>query len=354
MAENDQERTEAPTPRRRQEARQQGNVARSMDLTAAIALLAAVLLLDFLGTRIMHQLQSSLTLMLGPGGNPTRVDDAHQVLWSCGRMFVAAAAPLVLGLSAVALLATLGQVGFLFTTQSLEPNWSRLDVFRGLAGLFNARSGLRAIMSLAKVAAILALAGWLVIGQIPAMVALAEHTPLAIFQIVCGMVYSLALKLAALLLILGLADYGIQYWQRERDLRMTKQELKEELKRMDGDPAMRQRRLRVARQLILQRLHHAVPRAHVVVTNPTHYAVALRYEPETMKAPKVVAKGADLMAQRIRQLAAIHGVPLVERRDLARALYRGVDVGREVPPQFYHAVAETLAYVYRLSGRRSA
>jgi flagellar biosynthetic protein FlhB len=209
-------------------------------------------------------------------------------------------------------------------------------------------------MSMAKVGLILALAGWCVLGQVPAMLALPEHTPMAVFQVICGMVYSLALKLAALLLILGIADYGIQYWQRERDLRMTKQELKEELKRMDGDPAMRQRRLRVARQLILQRLQHSVPKAHVVVTNPTHFAVALRYDSATMKAPKVVAKGADLMAQRIRQLAALHGVPLVERRDLARALYRSVDVGREVPPQLYHAVAETLAYVYRLSGRRSA
>jgi len=355
MAENDSERTEAPTPRRREEARRQGNVARSVDLTAAIALLAAVVLLDFFGLRILHGLQNSLRLMLGPsGGNPTRADDLRQVLSHASQMFFAAAAPLVLSLSAVALLATMGQVGFLFTTQPLEPSWSKLNVLRGLAGLFDARSGMRAVMSMAKVALILSLAAWWVIGQVPHMLALCEHQALPIFGIICGMVYSLALKLAALLLILGIFDYAFQHWKRERDLRMTKQELKEELKRMEGDPATKQRRLRVARQLIMQRINHAVPKAHVVVTNPTHFAVALRYDAATMKAPKVVAKGADLMAQRIRQLAAVHGVPLVERRDLARALYRGVEVGREVPPQFYNAVAEILAYVYRLSGRRSA
>jgi flagellar biosynthetic protein FlhB len=145
-----------------------------------------------------------------------------------------------------------------------------------------------------------------------------------------------------------------QSWKREQDLRMSKHEVKEEMKRMEGDPLVKQRRTRVARQLALQRIGQAVPKADVVVTNPTHFAVALKYDNQSMRAPKVVAKGADFMAMRIRQLAVANGVPLVERKELARALYRTVEIGQEIPPEFFNAVAEILAYVYRLSGKRSA
>ncbi len=151
-----------------------------------------------------------------------------------------------------------------------------------------------------------------------------------------------------------LSDYIYQRWQRSRDLRMSKQEIKEEMRRMEGDPQMKARRARVARQLALQRINQSVPRADVVVTNPTHYAVAMQYDSKTMKSPKVVAKGADFLAMRIRQIAMANGIPLVERKAVAQALYKGVEVGQEVPPEFYNAVAEILAYVYRLSGRKTA
>ena len=170
----------------------------------------------------------------------------------------------------------------------------------------------------------------------------------------CELVYSLALRLALVLLVMALIDWTFQRWQHERDMRMSKQEIKEEMRRMEGDPMVKQRRGRVARQLVLQRVASAVPKADVVVTNPTHFAVALRYDAATMRAPKVVAKGADLLAARIRQLAMIHGIPMVERKALAQAIYKTVEVGQEVPSQYYGAIAEILAYVYRLSGRKSA
>ena len=156
------------------------------------------------------------------------------------------------------------------------------------------------------------------------------------------------------LLVLGLLDYAFQRWQHEKDLRMSKQEVKEDMKRMEGDPLVKQRRTRIARQLALQRIGQAVPKADVVVTNPTHFSVALKYDSKTMTAPKVVAKGADFLAMRIRQIALANGVPLVERKEIAQALYKSVEVGQEVPPQLYNAVAEVLAYVYRLGGRKTA
>jgi len=188
----------------------------------------------------------------------------------------------------------------------------------------------------------------------PAILSLPQLEVAPLFIVASEMIYDLALKLASLLLVLAVLDFAYQKWQHLRDLRMTKEEVKEELKRMEGDPLIKQRRSRVARQLAMQRVGQAVPKADVVVTNPTHYAVALQYDSTSMRAPKVVAKGADFMAMRIRQLAALHGVPLVERRELAQGLYKTVDIGREVPPEFYNAVAEILAYVYRLGGRKSA
>jgi len=209
-------------------------------------------------------------------------------------------------------------------------------------------------MNSAKVALVFLIAAWFVRGDLTHIAVLSEFEMLPLFGAACAMVYTLALKIAALLLLLAFTDYAFQSWQRERDLRMTKQEIKEEFKRMEGDPLLKQRRTRIARQLALQRVRAAVPKADVIVTNPTHFAVALQYQAGTMKAPKVIAKGADFLALQIRQLAALHEVPILERKELARALYKSVEVGQEVPPQYYGAVAEVLAYVYRLSGRKVA
>jgi flagellar biosynthetic protein FlhB len=153
------------------------------------------------------------------------------------------------------------------------------------------------------------------------------------------------------LLILSLLDYAYQKWQYERDLMMTKQEVKDEMAEMEGNPKVKERRRKVQQQLALQRMLKDVRKADVVIANPTHFAVAIQYRKESMLAPLCLAKGQDLLAQRIREIALERGVPVVERPELARALYRAAEVGREIPPQFYHAVAEVLAYVYRLSGR---
>lgn len=357
MPEHDAERTEAATPRRRQEAREEGNIARSPDLTAACSLLGAVVLLQLLGFKALGVMKAAMEAFLSPGGlsgNPTRVDDLGSLAAYAGGVVVVAGGPLVLGVMAVGLLATVAQVGLVFTTKPLEPSLAKLSPLKGLSHLFDRRAAVRLGMSLAKLAAVAGLAAALVIRDLPAVLALGSLDTLPLFAAACGLVYGLALKLASALLVLALLDYAAQRWMREGDLRMTKQEVKEELKRMEGDPLVKQRRSRVARQLMLQRIGQAVPAADVVVTNPTHFAVALKYDAATMRSPKVVAKGADHLAMRIRQLALASGVPLVERKEVARALYKSVEVGQEVPPDLYTAVAEILAYVYRLSGRKSA
>jgi len=356
MAENDAEKTEAPTARRRQEARQEGNVARSPDFTASCILLAGIVLLHHFGLRVFEGMKLSVQLLLSSGTtkNPTRPDDLVELAKFGSWVMVRSAGPLLLCIMAVGLVATVSQVGFIVTTKPLEPSLGKLSPLKGLKNLFDVRAAFRLAMSLGKIFILSLVAISLVARDMPAILALAQLDTLSMFTSACSLVYALALKLAAILLVLSLFDWWFQKWKYERDLRMTKQEIKEELKRMEGDPLIKQRRARVARQLALQRVSQAVPKADVIVTNPTHYAIALQYVSGSMKAPKVVAKGADFVAMRIRQIAAANGIPMVERKALAQALYKSVEVGQEVPPQFYNAVAEILAYVYRLSGRKTA
>ncbi len=356
MAENQFEKTEAPTPRRKQEAREDGNVARSTDLTAAIMLLAAIVALNVLGTRMIQTLGHATRVLLSSEHhpNPTRIDGLGESAYYSVYMFAIALGPIVLAIMAVGLLASLGQVGFLLTLKPLQPNFGKLSPIKGVSNLFSARAGMRLVMSVLKVILIATVAIWFVMGDMPRILHIAEMEALQAFAAAGTIVYVLALKLALLLLVMAILDYAFQRYQHEQDLKMSKQDVKEEMKRMEGDPMVKQRRTRVARQLAMQRIAQAVPKADVVVTNPTHYAIALQYDSQTMRAPKVIAKGADFMAMRIRQIAIANGIPLVERKPLAQALYKHVEIGDEVPPEHYTAVAEILAYVYRLSGRKSA
>ena len=350
MAETDQEKTEQPTPRRRQEAREQGNVAKSMDLTAAVMLLAAMGLLYLLGMRILGAMRHSIAdaLQFSHAGNPTRGDDLIAMVASILRLTVTSVVPMMIALSVVGIVALLMQVGFVLTAKPLTPKLSKLDPIKGAKNLVNLRAMMRFVQSMSKLVLIVGTATIVIVIDLPRIAAIGELSVGQAVSVSSQVIFALGLKLAILLLILAIMDFVYQKWQHEQDLKMSKQEVKDEMKKMEGDPLIKQRRQRVARQLAMQRTAQAVPNADVVVTNPTHFAVALKYDAATMKAPKVVAKGADLMAMRIRQIAAAHGIPQVERKPLARALYAGCEVGDEVPPEQYTAVAEILAYVYRL------
>ncbi len=354
MPDDFSDKTESPTPRKRAEAREEGDVARSPDFSAGLLLLGGVLLLGYFGGDMLHALAGLLRRMLAGedlAADPTRIESLANLGALSLQAIAAAMAPLTLGLLILGILSGIIQVGFLFTTKPITPDFSRVSPFRGVQQLFSARSAIRLVMSLLKVGIVLAVAAVSVYYDVPHIIHLLSLESQPILLGMAGVIYSLALRVALVLFILGLIDFVVQKWQKEKDLRMTRHEIKEEFKRMEGDPLVKQRRNRIARQLALQRLATDVPRADVVVTNPTHYAIALRYDGLTMNAPKVVAKGADHMALRIRQIAVAHGIPIVEKPQLARALYSTAQVGQEISPDFYSAVAEILAYVYRLKGR---
>jgi flagellar biosynthesis protein FlhB len=345
------DKTEQPTARRREEAREEGQIARSTDLTAAAALLAALLLLKTLGPQMLARL---LDLTRALGETPALTTGG---LWpwmlKIGRAGAEIVGPFLLLMIVLTAAAATAQTGLYLTWKKLGFQPERLNPVAGARRMFSGDAATRLLAGLAKVGVV----GWLayttIRGQIGTVLGAGALPTGGLFQLSLGMLFDLMLRLALALLILGLVDYFMQRWQLERQLRMTKQEVRDELKKMEGDPLIKQRRRQLAARLALQRVHADVPKADVVVANPTHYAVALRYEEATMSAPRVVAKGKDHLALRIIQIAQQHSVPVVQRPPLARALYAGVEVGADVPPAFYRAVAEVLAYVYQISGRKA-
>jgi flagellar biosynthetic protein FlhB len=243
------------------------------------------------------------------------------------------------------------QFGLLFTMEPLTPKLDRLNPIAGVGRLLSRRNLVKTVMNTLKLIVVVTVS-WLYLRSRLATVA---GLPLLdTFQgaaLIAKLVIELAIWLLALLLVMGGADFLYQKWQHTQDLKMTKEEVKDERRNMDGDPAVKGRRMRLMRDMAMQRVAAAVPRADVIVTNPTHYSIAIQYDEKTMRAPRVVAKGVDHMAMRIRHLAMIHKVPIIERPPLARALYAGCEVGQEVSPEFYQAIAELLAYVYRLESK---
>lgn len=348
------ERSEQATPRRRQEARERGQVARSPDLSAAVALLAGLWLLHLWGPDLMDALLALQGRWLARLARPG-LDDVETVRLVTEGMaaFALAAAPVVLGLLAAGVAVNLLQVGLLFTGVPLLPQWERVNPVTGLGRLFSGGALMRFVMSALKLAAIGTVAWYTVSEHLPMLDRLMAMPVTASFATVGSVVMILGTRIALALLLLGLLDYGWQRFDFERGLRMTKQELKEEMKRMEGDPMIRARRLQLARQLARQRMMKKVPEADVVITNPTELAVAIRYDADAMAAPVVVAKGARLWAQRIREVAAAAGVPIVERKPLAQALYKRVEVGQPIPKELFQAVSEVLSFLYQLDRSRA-
>ncbi|MGE0481203.1 MAG: flagellar biosynthesis protein FlhB [Phycisphaerae bacterium] len=353
MAEDDfGEKTEAPTPRRRQEARDRGQLGLSNDLTAAVALLAAVWLLRQFGPVLLGGLLDLVRQI--ERANDVRTETLPETL----PRIAAAAAPLVLPflllMVLVTLMSTLTQSRGAFTWKMLRPKLSQLSPLAGVKRLFSTRSLARTGFGLLKMMCVGAVAYWTIAADVPRVLAVGQLTTGGIVSLSADVLYRLCMRAGAALVVLGLLDWLYQRWTLERSLKMSKQEIKEEMKRMEGDPHVKQRLRKMQLKLAMQRLAMDVPKADFVVTNPTEYAVAIQYDDATMAAPKVIAKGKDFLALRIRQLAEQHEIPVLERPPLARALYAAVEVGHEVPPAFYRAVAELLAYVYELSGRAPA
>lgn len=352
MADQDSDKSQDATPHRRQQAREQGQVARSQDLGSAAVLLGSVVGLMWLGPDLVNYLAVLTRRQLG--GDPWMSADVsfttyewHSVAWGLGKVMLP-----ILGLvTFMAIASNVLQVGLLFLPDKLAPDISRIDPLKGFGRLFSLTNFVRLVFGIIKVIIVAAVAYASLKGHHDEILAASGMSLPELAAFLIDLLLSTALKVALALLLLAILDFGFQWWKQEQDMRMTTQEVREEMKNLQGDPQVISRRRAAQRQLVLNRLSSTVPKADVVITNPTELAVAVQYDPETMNAPVVVAKGAGVMAQRIRKLALEHGIPIVEKKPLAQALFKEVEINHPVPHQMYSAVAEILAYVYQLKGK---
>lgn len=353
MAEQFADKTEAPTPRRLNEARERGQVARSQDLSAAVLLFSTMLLVWTFGSGLFDRLVALCRRMfeldvIADQDVSNLVPLLLETLIWIGRGML----PLLAGVIIVAVLASILQTGPLLTPKKLQPKFDSLNPINGVKRLFGGgRNVVQNLFHILKLILISAVVYSSVHGKFGQIITLAQLTHLQAFDLVAGIVLDIGIKIAVVLLVLAIFDFAWQKWRTSQDLKMTKQEVKDEMKNMEGDPMIKQRRRQIQQQRAMQRINAAVPTADVVVTNPTHYAVALKYDGRSMNAPRVVAKGADYLALRIRMLAQENGVPVIQRPPLARAIYRACEVGQEIPEEFYAAVAEILAYVWEITGK---
>lgn len=348
MADDRGERTEPASPRKREEARERGQVARSPDLTTAAALCAGLAALAAVGQKLVGQEVMFIQRWLNVLGS--REDLAvllRERFTAMAFPVLISAVVILLVIEATAIAVGFSQVGFHFTPKFLELDWDRISPLNRLRQIFSMSTIFTALLGLAKLS-VISVAAYLAISALVGTAPQWWQMPVGgLFKLGSTMAGSLAWTIAIPMLLLGLVDYGYKRWRFEQDLMMTRQEVREENRQLEGDPHIKQRIRQIQRQRAQRRMFKDIPKATVVITNPTHVAVALRYESGGNGAPIVVAKGEHLIAQRIKAVAASHGIPLIEEPPLARALNRTTQVGQEIPLEFYRAVAAILASLYR-------
>ncbi|MDD2466597.1 MAG: flagellar biosynthesis protein FlhB [Desulfobulbus sp.] len=347
------ERTESPSSKRRADFRKKGQVTQSREVQTAAMFSLLLLFWIFFAPIFWRKLEELIATIWQTCG---QYEITAPSLMQLGYFLGAGLAMLLLPLFSVALVvgffSTFLQIGWLFTTQPLIPDMSKLDPIQGMGRFFSKRAIVEVIKSLLKVGLI----GWIAFktlqGEFDKALVLTEIPVSGTLLYLAQTAALVMAKVAAIMIVLAILDYGFVRWEMEEKMKMTKQEQKEEMKESEGDPHLKSKIRSIQQQMARRRMMAAVPGADVVITNPTHIAVAIQYETGKMEAPVVLAKGQDLVAEKIREIAREHDVPLVENPPVARLLHSKVEIGKPIPEEMFKAVAEILAYVYSLKGKR--
>lgn len=347
-----QEKTEQPTPKRREDARKKGQVGKSREIPSVAVMGAGLLFFVLAGKRMIFSLGDFMKSAFASAATISTGDiNLFVMAREYLQFFMVLTMPIMLILAVVALLSNLAQTGLIWSVEPLAPKASKINPVEGAKRIFSKRS----LVELAKSIAKILIVGWaafsVVKGELTHFVQLIYQDKTQIMAYMAYVSTKVVAKSCAVIALLAVLDYLYQRWEFEQNIKMTKQEVKEELKQTEGDPLVKSRIRAIQREMARKRMMEEVKTADVVITNPTHLSVALKYDALTMGAPKVVAKGAGHLASKIKEVARDNGVPLVENKTLAQNLYKSVDVGEEIPSALYQAVAEILAYVYRLKGR---
>ncbi|MBU4263658.1 MAG: flagellar biosynthesis protein FlhB [Proteobacteria bacterium] len=344
-----QEKTEEPTARRLQDARKKGDVAKSMEIPSAAVLLVGLLTIYLLSGYMLenflnllrHYLTHLHTINIIPGNMPViaRESMKHVALLT---------GPLMLTLFITALVANYAQVGVLFSTEKIEPKLEKIDPIKGVGRIFSMQTLANTVKSIAKLVIVGFVAYKEIMKNLDGIIPLMDQDAYAILVFYAKVSFWIFLKAALIIAVLAALDYAFQRWQFMNKMKMTKQEVKEEAKMTEGDPHVKGRIRSLQMQMARKRMMTEVPKADVIITNPTHLALALAYDKQTMIAPTVIAKGAGVIAGKIKEVARAHNIPIIEDKPLAQALYKAVEINEQIPENLFQAVAEILAYVYGL------
>lgn len=353
MADNDQEKTEQATPKREKESREEGQVIHSKEVSSALILLGAIAAFYVAGSWMVHRMAGVMQRYLGGMAAISLRDDSLQTLvLNVMTEFALIVFPVMLATLVLGVVASVIQVGFKISGKSLSLKFSKLDPIKGIGRLFSLRSSVDVIKALVKILVLGGLAYSLIKGETQALPLLIQMDVMDIWAFIGSASLRICLYTFLAMAAIGGMDYLFQWWQHQKDLRMTKQEVKEESKQTEGDPKIKSRIRSIQMEMSRRRMMEGVPGATVIITNPTHLAIALKYNSKDMPAPRVVAKGAGYIAEKIKEIARSNNIPVVENKPLARSMFKSVDIGAYIPLDMYRTVAEILAYVYRLKGIR--
>lgn len=354
MAEFDgQEKSEQPTGKKLEDARNKGQVAKSMEVNSLAVFVTGLILLylfqNYIGSRVgnfsvfifgsLDVLRHKLALIQN-----------FALDWYL--FFIITILPIITGIVIISLFANFSQVGLKFSSEALIPKFSKFNILAGVKNLFKAKTGVELLKSVFKLIVIGSFTYWILEDMIDTATLLESLTISEIVSFMLDSAFSLLWKISLIFIILAGTDFAFQRFKFKKDMMMTKQEVKEEIKQTEGDPLVKGRIKKIMFLATKQRMMHNLPKADVVITNPTHYAVALKYDMQRDAAPEVIAKGVDELAQKIKEVAAKHNIPIQEDKELARALYKMCDVGDRIPAALFKSVAQILAYVYSLKNNK--
>jgi flagellar biosynthetic protein FlhB len=347
-----EEKTEQPTPRKREDTRKKGEVAKSREVPSVAVLLTGLITLTAFGSYMYSQIQTIMKsafslLTLRDLSLPDFMVFAERMVSS----FILAMIPLLAAIFIAAVFSNIMQVGFMFSAESIKPKFSKLNPIKGFGRLFSKQSFMELFKCLLKLAIVGGIAYWTIRGEMKNVPFLGEMETHSIVAYILLAIFKIFIRCTLAMIFLVVIDYAFQKWEFEKKIKMSKKEVKDELKRTEGDPLIKSRIKSIQMQMARRRMMQAVPEADVVITNPTALAVALKYDSASMGAPQLLAKGSGKIAEKIKELAAKYDIPILENRDLARSVYSLVEIGEEIPPALYQAVAEVLAYIYRLKGK---
>lgn len=357
MSSHTDNKTEKATAKKRKDAREQGQVLKSTEVNTAFGAIVMLGLMLIIWPRYTNQLTGIFTDFLGPSAmDATNHEISIRMVVELFRKAVLSMATILLPILGIAMLAGLisniGQTGFLFTTKTLQPKLERISPIKGFKRIFSLRTLVELLKSLLKIS----LLGFVLYTEYTKLITKFTHflgmDVYGAFLEIMDIALSIALKMSIVLGIIAAFDYLYQWWKYEKELMMTKQEVKDEYKLLEGDPQIKSRIRQKQRQMSAMRMMERVPSADVVITNPTHYAIALKYEEGVDNAPIVIAKGLDYLARKIKEVARENKIEIVENKPLAQALYNLCEIDDEIPVEFYQAVADILVYVYRRKNLR--